>query len=179
MVSRIAWFIGLLLFWLAVSGSADIQHVLMGAGVSWIALNLRDSILRRRPGPANAAREARSSPLRPPPAVRLVRALSYAGFLLVEIVKANIHVALIVLNPRLPISPAFLQYRPSLRTDWARVLMGNSITLTPGTLTVELEDGRFLIHTLTRDAARSLPGCPAEGRIGQLEGPAEGGSGDV
>lgn len=152
----------------------------MGLGVSWIALRMRDSILRRRQGAAGASHGAESSSLRPaPPAARVIQAFAYAGFLLVEIVKANIHVALIVLNPRLPISPAFLQYCPSLRTDWARVLMGNSITLTPGTLTVELEDGRFLIHTLTRDAARSLPGCPAEGRIGQLEGPAEGGPGDV
>lgn len=181
MVSRAVWFVGLLIFWLALSGSADLQHVLIGAGVSWLALVMRDSILRRREaGEASGAGRAPVSRPRPvPAAVALCRALAYAAFLLVEIVKANVHVALIVLDPRLPISPAFLEYGPPLRTDWGRVLMGNSITLTPGTLTVELEDGRFLIHTLTRDHASSLPSWQGERRIVQLEQTAGKVEGDV
>jgi len=171
--SRGLWFAGLILFWFALSGTVDAQHVLMGAAVSWLALRMRESILPRE-------RRTPAAPWRLPAIGRRLRqTAAYLAFLLVQIVKANVEVALIALHPRLPISPAFLRYGPALKSDWGRVLMGNSITLTPGTLTVELENGEYLIHTLTIGAARTLPGWPAERRIGELESLAGEGRGGV
>lgn len=77
----------------------------------------------------------------------------YWTWLLGEIVKANVAVARIVLNPRLPISPC-------LRTVDARDLplvsqatLANSITLTPGTLSVDIDQGRIEVHCLAREFA--------------------------
>jgi multicomponent Na+:H+ antiporter subunit E len=162
--TRAVWFVGLLLFWLTLGGSLDWEHVFLGTAIAWLVILLREAIVPRDRLPVRTAGRAAGTFVR-----RVSRVAAYVWFLLKEIVKANIQVALIVLNPRLPISPAFLHYRPRLRTAWGRVLMGNSITLTPGTLTVELEDGEYLIHTLTRNAAHALPGWAAEGRIAELE----------
>ncbi len=72
------------------------------------------------------------------------------GTLVKEIVKANIDVVRIVLHPRLPINPGFTTSRQPLEKDVNRMLFGNAITLTPGTLTVELDEKEILVHELVR-----------------------------
>jgi len=73
--------------------------------------------------------------------------------LLAELVKANLNVAKIVLNPKLPISPKIIKVNTSLRSPVAQTLLANSITLTPGTISVELDDNTLFIHTLEGDLA--------------------------
>ena len=76
-------------------------------------------------------------------------ALVYAGALVWEVLLANLDVAYRVLHPRLPIRPGIVRVRTRLRSTAARTVLANSITLTPGTLTVELLDGGFLyVHWL-------------------------------
>lgn len=164
-----AWFVGLLLFWFALSGAWDLQHLLLGAAVAAAALTLRWRVAphppRRADGAGRRPRVGLSAP---------VHVAGYLVYLLVEVIKANVQVAMIVLNPKLPVSPAFLAYHPRLRSDWGRVLLANSVTLTPGTLTVELIGDSFLVHTLTRSAADALPAWAAERRVRDLETMFEG-----
>lgn len=77
----------------------------------------------------------------------------YLLHLLINIVKANIQVAKIVLNPRLPISPGIITLKTILNNDLSRVFYSNSITLTPGTVTVDSDGDKLIIHTLTRENA--------------------------
>lgn len=160
-----AGFVGLLLFWLALSGAWDLQHLLLGAAVVAGAL-----ALRWRVAPHPRRQQVSEEGQRRPGALRAaVHIAGYLAYLLQEVIKANIQVAMVVLNPRLPVSPAFVSYHPGLKSDWGRVLLANSITLTPGTLTVELENGILLVHALTTDAARALPGWAAERRMREIE----------
>lgn len=74
---------------------------------------------------------------------------AYLPWLMKEIFVANLHVAKIILTPSLPISPIIVRYRGSQKTDLGRAIYGNSITLTPGTITTGIEGNDFEVHSLT------------------------------
>ena len=82
----------------------------------------------------------------------------YLAVLAYYIVKANLQVAYIVLHPGLPIRPGVVRVRTSLRTTAARVALANSITLTPGTFTLDLDDERgvLYVHWLAVEAEDEL-----------------------
>ncbi len=84
------------------------------------------------------------------------RYLALFGRLLLEIVKANIEVAGTVLNPRLPIRPQFVKIPLTAETEFNRTVYANCITITPGTLAVDLGKDHMLVHALTDDAARQV-----------------------
>lgn len=63
-----------------------------------------------------------------------------------EIVKSNIDVALRVLNPKLPINPGIVKVKTRLKSPMGRMILANSITLTPGTLTIDIDGDEFYIH---------------------------------
>src|SRR5690554_472269 len=65
--------------------------------------------------------------------------LVYAAHLFIEIVKANVHVIQLVLSPNLRINPSLVHFQIPLKTKGARVMLANSITLTPGTITIDLD----------------------------------------
>lgn len=95
------------------------------------------------------------------PLYRLENFLMFLGFLVVlviEIIKSNIDVARIVLSPSMPIQPEFIRVPIRIKNEVNRVILGNSITLTPGTLTVEITDEYCLVHALTKDAADAMHG---------------------
>ena len=96
--------------------------------------------------------------------------LTYIFRLLIEIVKSNIHVAKIVLSPTMPISPQFVRVPVRPKKDFYKVLYGNSITLTPGTLTVDIIGGEYIVHALTDDAAEDLKNSIIERHILSIEG---------
>lgn len=77
----------------------------------------------------------------------------YWTWLLGEIVKANVAVARIVLNPRLPISPCLRTVDASDLPLVSQATLANSITLTPGTLSVDIDHGRIEVHCLAREFA--------------------------
>ncbi|RYH09426.1 Na+/H+ antiporter subunit E [Tropicimonas sp. IMCC6043] len=72
--------------------------------------------------------------------------LGYIGYFLVELAKANLSVARVVLDPALPVVPAIVKVRTRLKSPVARLLLANSITLTPGTLTVEMTGEWLYVH---------------------------------
>lgn len=82
--------------------------------------------------------------------------------LLVEIYKANIDVAKIVLSKEMSIQPHYLNYQPNMKSAYAAVLLANAITLTPGTLSVHLDENGYVIHALTNSAAEGLVGSSLE-----------------
>lgn len=91
--------------------------------------------------------------------------LAYWPWLLWEMLKANIEIAIIVLKPSLPIKPQILTFRKEMSNPHAHVVLANSITLTPGTITVDIEDNLYTVHALTDSAAKGLLPDEGEGRI--------------
>jgi len=99
----------------------------------------------------------------------LFQLLLYIPWLLWAIVKANIDVAKRVLNPSLPISPCMVRIKATQKTDLTRVIFANSITLTPGTVSVELVGDDILVHALTREAAEDVQSGDMDRRVTSLE----------
>ena len=79
-------------------------------------------------------------------AAKLPMIILYIVVLIIEIIKANIVMAQYILTPQIAAEPALVRFNPHLKTQIAQVLLANSITLTPGTITVELKDGEYLVH---------------------------------
>ena len=81
---------------------------------------------------------------------------AYWVWLLIEIIKANFAVAKTILGIGEPVSPNVIKVKPSQRTELGQVIYANSITLTPGTISIELEDGEITVHALTQGSADDL-----------------------
>lgn len=82
------------------------------------------------------------------PYVTIPQTLSYFVWLFIEIVKANVAVVRAVLSPNLEVSPTLTKIPLPQETDIAKVMFANSITLTPGTVSVDLQDDHILVHAL-------------------------------
>lgn len=95
--------------------------------------------------------------------------LLYIPWLLWAIVKANIDVAKRVLNPSLPIDPCMVRIKATQKTDLTRVIFANSITLTPGTVSVDLVGDEILVHALTQEAAEDVQNGNMDQRVTSLE----------
>jgi len=98
------------------------------------------------------------------------RAAAYWPWLVKEILKSGWQVTRIILSPRLPISPTLARFKPSQASVVGLVTHANSITLTPGTLTVAADRDEFLVHALTREGAAGLAGSEMDRRVARLEG---------
>ncbi len=77
---------------------------------------------------------------------RLLILLIYVPFFIYKMIMANIELALIIINPKLPIKPAILKGKTILKKNSSKIWLANSITLTPGTLTVDIKGDDFYIH---------------------------------
>lgn len=96
------------------------------------------------------------------------RLLLYAPWLVKEIVLANIDVARRIVHPRLPIAPTLIEVKCSQRLDVARVIYANSITLTPGTVSVDMEGDTITVHALTREAADAVLSGEMDRKVSRL-----------
>jgi len=94
---------------------------------------------------------------------RSIPILSYWSWLMIEIFKANWPVIKACVSANLNINPAFVRVKTRCESDLAKTIFANSITLTPGTVTVETAPGKFLVHALTEEAA-NLDGFAEMGR---------------
>jgi multicomponent Na+:H+ antiporter subunit E len=132
-------FILLMAFWLLLSASYHWQHLLIGTVLSLLLTFVWAEItLWEHPRPTYFTLG------------KLFYFLYYLVCLTVEVLKANISVTMIVLSPKLPISPGLVIMRNELKRDLSRVFYANSITLTPGTITVDLEGDLHIVHAFTR-----------------------------
>lgn len=99
----------------------------------------------------------------------LVRLPALWGWLLVGVIKSSIDVARIILSPSLPIQPELVEFTTTESTDSGKVILGNSITLSPGTVTIDIDEDCLLVHCLTAHGAEELRGREVERRIAKLE----------
>ena len=98
------------------------------------------------------------------------RSLAYWPWLVVEILKSAIGVSRLIVDPGLPVSPALTRVRPGQRTQLGVNIYANSITLTPGTITVEANSGELLVHAITKGGAQDLDDGDMDRRVTRLEG---------
>ncbi|MEX2198299.1 MAG: Na+/H+ antiporter subunit E [Burkholderiales bacterium] len=97
-------------------------------------------------------------------------AVTYWPWLLREILKSALDVSKVILDPRLPATPTVVRFKPRQRTAVGLVTHANSITLTPGTLSVEVGPERFVVHGLTRDSASAAVDSEMDRRVERFEG---------
>lgn len=148
----------LFVFWLLLSGIYTPFLVLAGLGAS-IAVGMlawRMDLADREGHPLHLT----------------AAAAAYWPWLVKEIVSSGWVVSRIILHPRLPISPTMVRFRPSQKSAVGLVTHANSITLTPGTITVEADHQEFLVHALTRAAAAGVVDGEMDRRVSRLEGSA-------
>ena len=143
-------------FWLALSG--HYTPFLLGAGLASAVLC------------ATAARRMLVIDPEGHPFQLLIGAITYYPWLAWEIVKSAWGVTKIVLHPGLPISPTMTRLRASQRGSAALATYANSITLTPGTLTVRVAGNELIVHALTRDGALDLESGRMDRRVSRFEG---------
>jgi multicomponent Na+:H+ antiporter subunit E len=106
-----------------------------------------------------------------PPMLSLRRVPALMGYLVGlagHIVMAATHVARIALDPRLPVEPTMFSHRVALRQPLARLLFAQSVTLMPGTATVEMQDDSLLIHSLDERSAEHIRSGGLERRIARV-----------
>lgn len=163
-----AFILGLMLFsgWLLWSGltitletdgSIHVNRLLLGSGLLSVAAVVA---LIHRMGQL----DNESVPIR----VTLAAAL-YLPWLIWEIVKSNVAVARVILAPGLPIAPRVIVVETRQKSDLARAAYANSITLTPGTVTIDTEGTQLTVHALTRAAADGLQTGEMDRRVSALD----------
>lgn len=101
--------------------------------------------------------------------IRTGRWLSYMLWLVWQIVLSNLDVTRRILSPSLPISPTVRRLRAGQRTDLGLVIYANSITLTPGTVTIDVEGGEVEVHALSREGIADLESGEMDRRVRALE----------
>jgi multicomponent Na+:H+ antiporter subunit E len=148
----------LFIFWLLLSGIYTPFLVLagLGASIAVAALAWRMDVADREGHPVHLT----------------LGALAYWPWLIKEIVSSGWQVSRIILHPRLPISPTLVRFQPSQKSAVGLVTHANSITLTPGTITVEADHREFLVHALTRAAAAGVVDSEMDRRVSRFEGSA-------
>ena len=96
--------------------------------------------------------------------------IRYAPWLVKEIAQANIEVVRMILNPKLPIQPHVVMVKATQSTDLGRVIYANSITLTPGTVSVDMEGDQVTVHALSLEDAEEEIAGEMNRRVTQVEG---------
>jgi multicomponent Na+:H+ antiporter subunit E len=145
-------------FWLALSGHYTPMLVTIGA-VCAVACVF-------------AAIRMRSADPEGHPIELFWGAITYFPWLALEIAKSGWSVTRIILHPGLPVSPTMTVVRASQKTQAGMATYANSITLTPGTITVGVNGDEFTVHALVRDGAIDLEGGAMDRRVSQFEGTA-------
>ena len=95
--------------------------------------------------------------------------IRYWIWLLVEIVKANIDVAKLIISPTMVLSPRMVRVKATQKSDMGLVIYANSITLTPGTVTVDIDDDEFVVHAITQEMADGLATGDMDARVTALD----------
>lgn len=146
----------LFVFWLLLSGYFTVFLVTMGAvsAVAIVALGRRMEVIDREGHPIDMG----------------WRVFTYWPWLAKEITKSAWDVARIVVDPRLPISPRLVRAKTTQKTAVGLVTYANSITLTPGTISVDVREGEILVHALTRESAAGLLEGEMDRRVTRFEG---------
>jgi len=93
------------------------------------------------------------------------RIFLYLPWLFYKIVQSSLHLSKLILHPALPISPRLISVESKLRHHAAVVLLGNSITLTPGTITVEVDGNKLMVHSMDDFLSEDITSKQMESKI--------------
>jgi multicomponent Na+:H+ antiporter subunit E len=144
-------------FWILLSGKYEALFLIMGLVsallVTWLSVPLLEDVL----GKADDT-----------PHIDLVQMVGYLTWLVSRIPPAGVDVALSVLIPSRQPKPGVVRFRTGLHSPAARTLLANSITLVPGTMTLEVEGGDFVVHALNPKAAEDLATGEMQRRIARV-----------
>lgn len=156
MLLSVSSFLALFAFWLLLSGhyTGFLVAAGVGAAIGVVVFARRMEVVDREGVPIHLG----------------TAVVSYWPWLIVEIVKSAWDVSKRILHPRLPISPTLVRFKPSQKSVVGLVTHANSITLTPGTITVEATAEEFLVHALTRAGAEGCVDSEMDRRLRRLEG---------
>lgn len=132
------------IFWILLSGIFDAFHLISGLICCLIVTFFSHDLLVKGKSEKKW--------------LKTVRLIRYIPWELWQIVLANIDVAYRVLHPKMPIDPRVIEFETPLRGEFSQVTLANSITLTPGTITIRVdpERGKFLVHAIAKEPADSL-----------------------
>ena len=138
----------LFVLWLILSGKFDAFHVSIGAvSALCVALGTRRLLLLPPDIGPPGVHPTNALPL---------RFLGYIPWLIWQIIVSSLHVAYVVLHPGMPIRPRLLRFDTSFPHVLAQLTLATSITLTPGTVTLDVDNDEFLVHALTDTSAQGL-----------------------
>ena len=133
-------------FWILLSGKFDLFHLSLGVLSSALVSFLSADLLMYEQG-----KDRLSTGL---------RFIMYLPWLMYQIVLSTLHVTFLALHPKMKdqIDPTIVTFKTKLTSNIAKVALANSIPLTPGTITIRVEDQIFYVHAISRKAAAGLPG---------------------
>lgn len=147
----------MMLFWLILIPRYTVENIVAGLLVCWGALWFSSELLIEQEQASIYSKKG------------IVLYFRYVYHLVIEIVKANIDVAKIVLSKNMDIQPHFFKVPLHIKKDLNKVIYANAITLTPGTLSVDMDENFILVHALTNAAANGIEGSILEQGIIELE----------
>lgn len=147
----------LLLLWIVFSGTVDLERLLWGIALVVLLQWVYAKKVHKDYFSFKLSRQI------------LWCWMRYLAILVHEIMKANIQVAVIVLQPKIKLSQGYFYYKPKLKTDFAKMIFANSITLTPGTITVDYEEDQMIIHYLTEANTLDLENSNMEQILLEME----------
>lgn len=142
-------------FWLVISASLTPADLVLGAALSLMLGWWSVRFLWAGQAPQVSARQ-------------LLALLRYLFLFSGQVFLAAAHVARVVVDPRLPIRPKLITCRTTLKRDISRVAFAHSVSLTPGTLTVDMDGGTFLVHCLDEESATRMLSGELERRVARV-----------
>jgi multicomponent Na+:H+ antiporter subunit E len=134
----------LALIWIVFSGKFDAFHLSLGALSVLLVLGFNGAVRRLSPSLGGPAARGR---------IHWTRLVAYVPWLLWQIVVSAVYVTKLTLVGEEEIDPCIVRFRSDQPNEIAQVTLGNSITLTPGTLTLDIHDDEYVIHALDRRSA--------------------------
>ncbi len=101
----------------------------------------------------------------------VLRFIRYLPWLLWQVVVANLDLAYRTLHPKMPIDPQVVRFGTALKSEIGIAILANSITLTPGTVTIEAnKKGEFIVHAITKEHAAGLLSGEMQAKVKEIEG---------
>lgn len=149
----LAW-AALFVMWVILSGKFDAFHLGCGVVTVGVLIWLHRGLEPFRPQGA--------------PGIRLLRLIPYMFWLTKEMVVAALQVAVVILRPKGRLDPRLFRFESEQPNLLNAVIFGHSITLTPGTITLDLENDRYLVHALTPGGARGVIHGSMHRRVARL-----------
>lgn len=157
LIRHLVLFVLLLGFWFALSGQYNALFIGMGIASAALSAWFGGHLLDRTMGHPGEH-----------PRISLLWMLVYIGWLLLRIAPSAVQVAWIIVVPSRDPQPGMVRFRTELTSPAARTVLATSITMVPGTMTVDVQDDEFTVHSFTPDAADDLATAEMQGRIARI-----------